>query len=74
MGYSEGKLQRNEALLRALGQLEPIEEPPEESEGKVNFDGGVRESVPLASDPMQEHDELLYELLRAQQVEEGPPW
>jgi hypothetical protein len=43
MGYSEGKLQRNEALLRALGQLEPIEEPPEESEGKVNFDGGEAE-------------------------------
>jgi hypothetical protein len=45
MSYLEGKRQRNEALLRALGYIQGSEEPPSEPE-KVDFDGGARESAP----------------------------
>jgi hypothetical protein len=34
------------------------------SEGKVDFDGGVRESAHVPGDPMQEHNDLLLDLLQ----------
>jgi hypothetical protein len=63
MSYLEGKRQRNEALLRAFGYIQGSEEPPSEPE-KVDFDGGARESAPSPSNPMQDHDEWVLNLLQ----------
>jgi hypothetical protein len=72
MGYLEEKRQRNEALLRALGLVQS--EEPTEPEGKVDFDGGVRQPAPDPGNPTREHDQLIAELLRAKQAEGGSPW
>jgi hypothetical protein len=73
MGYLEGKLQRNEALLRAVGHL-PQEEPPPEAEGKPDFDGGAREPAPPPSNPVQEHDNFLLKLLENAPRGGGGEW
>jgi hypothetical protein len=48
--------------LMGWPETKQAEEFPETDE-PVNFDGGVRETAPLPSDPMREHDELLAEML-----------
>ena len=55
MGYYEAKAERNAALLRMLHGIES-EEPPEQPEDKVDFDGGVREPAPPATDPLRDHN------------------
>ena len=44
---------------------------PAKSEGPVNFDGGARESEPPPSDPLADHNELVGEMLRAKELEDG---
>jgi hypothetical protein len=64
MGYQEQKQAWQRRLIESLhGSLEaPVE--PELSEGKVDFDGGVRESVPSQSSPMSDHNEWILNLLQ----------
>jgi hypothetical protein len=62
VNYWQAKAERNRALLQALGLVQS--EAPTELEGKVDFDGGVREPVPSPSNPTQDHDELVVNLLQ----------
>ena len=64
MGYQEQKQVWQRRLIESLhGSLEaPVE--PGLSEGKVDFDGGVRESAHVPGDPMQEHNDLLLDVLQ----------
>ena len=71
MSYYEAKQARNRALLRALGHLEEPEEPTE-AEGKVDFDGGVREPAPLRSNPEQDHSAFITQLLQEHRGGDGP--
>jgi len=49
--YMDEKAERNAAWLRALHGIES-EEPPPESEGPPDFDGGARDSsAPVSTDP-----------------------
>jgi hypothetical protein len=65
MGYLQDKAERNAALLRMLHGIETEEPAPQETEGKVDFDGGVREPAPPPTDPVKEHDEFLLNWIRA---------
>jgi hypothetical protein len=63
MGYQEQKQAWQRALIESLhGSLEAPVEPL--SEGKVDFDGGVRETAHVPGDPMQEHNDLLLDLVQ----------
>jgi hypothetical protein len=65
MGYQEQKQAWQRRLIESLhGSLEaPVE--PGLSEGRVDFDGGVRESAHVPGDPMQEHNDLLLDVLQS---------
>jgi hypothetical protein len=45
--------------------------PEEDDDAAVDFDAGVREPVPLPSDPGADHNEVVSELLSARQVTRG---
>ena len=54
-------------LLEALGMVDPIDPAPDEDQEPktVDFDGGVRETVPLEpEDQYQAHNETLLAMVR----------
>jgi hypothetical protein len=58
------------AFLRRLGLLG--EEPTDaEEDSPPDFDGGVRETPPLPSDPVAEHNATILEYLRTTQGRGG---
>jgi len=63
VNYWQSKAERNRALLQSLGLVQS-EEPTTEAEGPPDFDGGVREPVPSPSNPMQDHDAWVLNLLQ----------
>ena len=65
MNYQEQKQAWQRRLVESLhGSLETPAEPAGLSEGKVDFDGGVRESAPHSPGDPQEHNDLLLDLLQ----------
>ena len=72
MGFYEDKVERNRALLRALGHVEEPETPPQ-PEVPPNYDGGAREPF-LASDPEQEHNDFLLTLFQNTKLRGGGEW
>jgi hypothetical protein len=73
MGYQEAKRERDLALLRMFGYIEDTELPAE-SEGKVDFDGGVREPAPPPADPEREHNDFVLELFENTKLGGGGVW
>lgn len=47
--------------LASIGVISPATAEPE-TESPVSFDGGARNSAPLPSDPLAEHDRMVAEL------------
>jgi hypothetical protein len=66
---AQGKVEQSRRLLEALHPTGDESSEPTEREGPVNFDAGAREPAPLPSDPGQEHNEVVAELLRAKELE-----
>ena len=61
-------------LAQALGLVEVPEPAPEPGiERAVDFDGGAREPAPGPSDPLADHNQLMVELLLANQGNRNPP-
>jgi hypothetical protein len=57
------------ALLRSLGILPEDEGVADDAatapaDAEVDFDGGPRESAPLPSDPVGDHDETVLEIIQ----------
>jgi hypothetical protein len=73
MGYYEAKAERSQALLRALGHMQEESKEPAQPEGKVDFDGGVREPA-LTSDPEREHNEFVLRLFENTKLGGGGEW
>jgi hypothetical protein len=63
VNYWQSKAERNRALLESLGLVQS-EEPTEPEGGPPDFDGGVREPAPSQSNPVQDHDEWVVNLLQ----------
>jgi hypothetical protein len=70
------KQEANARLARALhGIPEPDEGESEDLEPQSpDFDGGVREPVPLPSDPVEEHHKLVVGLARLAAYGGGGQW
>ena len=73
MGYLEAKAERNASLLRILHGIASEESAPQESEGKVDFDGGVREPAETKS-PEEAHNEFVLKLFENTKLGGGGEW
>jgi hypothetical protein len=63
VNYWQSKAERNRALLESLGLVQS-EEPTEEPKGPPDFDGGAREPVPPQSNPQEDHNAFITNLLQ----------
>jgi hypothetical protein len=70
-------VKRAALAARILGAVihEPVAEPSRDEAGAQDapktgsrFDGGARETPPLAGDPLREHNDLIVQLLSARRL------